>query len=165
MKWDSIDFNKGLITIKHTVVKYTALVEKDKTKNASSYRSFPLLPEMQTLFLDLKRQEAENRKLFGQSYAQNDYVFKWDDGRTFAPDFVSQKFPKLLTQHGLPHIRFHELRHSCASNLIAMGFGLKDVQEWLGHADIQMTANIYSHLDVARKQAMADKLGAVFVTR
>ena len=51
-----------------------------------------------------------------------------------------------------------------ASMLIAMGWSLKDVQEWLGHADIQMTANIYSHLDIARKTSiaasLADKFGA-----
>ena len=61
----------------------------------------------------------------------------------------------LLKKNDLPPIRFHELRHSCASLLLSCGFGLKDVQEWLGHADIKMTANIYGHLDVARKQNMA----------
>jgi integrase len=44
--------------------------------------------------------------------------------------------------------------------LLALGFNLKDVQEWLGHSDIKMTANIYAHLDVTRKQTMADTLGA-----
>lgn len=58
----------------------------------------------------------------------------------------------------MPHIRLHELRHSCASLLINAGFTLKDVQEWMGHADIKMTANIYGHLDVSRKQSMAEKL-------
>lgn len=51
-----------------------------------------------------------------------------------------------------------ELRHSCASLLLSEGFNLKDVQEWLGHADIKMTANIYGHLDVARKKGIADKM-------
>ncbi|MBQ8751735.1 MAG: tyrosine-type recombinase/integrase [Clostridia bacterium] len=58
----------------------------------------------------------------------------------------------------MPHIRFHELRHSCASLLLNSGCSLKDVQEWMGHADIKMTANIYGHLDASRKQGMADKL-------
>ena len=115
---------------------------------------------MCALFLDLKATETENHKLFGKSYVQNDYIFRWTDGRPFAPDFVTQKFSKLLKQHDLPHIRFHDLRHSCASNLLTMGFNLKDVSEWLGHADIQITANIYAHLDVTRKQQMADRLGA-----
>jgi len=61
-------------------------------------------------------------------------------------------------RHSLPRIRFHNLRHNCASLLIAQGFGLKDVQEWLGHADITMTANVYAHLDMKRKQSIADSL-------
>ena len=85
-------------------------------------------------------------------------MFKWDDGRPYSPDYITQKFPALLKAHGMPHIRLHELRHSCASLLINAGFTLKDVQEWMGHSDIKMTANIYGHLDVARKQSIADKL-------
>ena len=64
----------------------------------------------------------------------------------------------LLKKHDLPYIRFHELRHSCASILITLGFSLKDIQEWLGHSDIKMTANIYAHLDVARKNRLAETL-------
>ena len=51
----------------------------------------------------------------------------------------------------MPQIRFHDLRHSCASLLISKGFTLKDIQEWLGHSDIKVTANIYAHLDQVRK--------------
>ncbi|MDR0936844.1 MAG: tyrosine-type recombinase/integrase [Oscillospiraceae bacterium] len=51
-------------------------------------------------------------------------------------------------------------RHSCASLLISLGFSLKDIQEWLGHADITLTANIYSHLDTKRKQGIADSLAS-----
>lgn len=160
LKWDSVDFDAGTITIRRTVSKVTQTVEKDKTKNASSRRSFPLLPEIRQLLLKLRHQEQENRKIFGKSYCENGYIFRWDDGRPYSPDYVSKKFGKLLKQYGLPHIRFHELRHSCASILISMGFNLKDVQEWLGHSDIKMTANIYAHLDVTRKKGMADKLAS-----
>lgn len=96
--------------------------------------------------------------MFGRQYTENCYVFKWDDGTPYRPDYITAKFSDLLKKHGLPHIRFHELRHSCASLLINEGFGLKDVQDCMGHADIKMTANIYGHLDVARKQTMAEKL-------
>ena len=67
--------------------------------------------------------------------------------------------------NGLPRIRFHELRHSCASLLLSHGFTLKDVQEWLGHSDIKMTANVYGHLDVARKQSIADEMSALLSGR
>lgn len=158
LKWDSIDFDAGRLTIRHTVSQVTKPVEKDKTKNASSYRSFPLVDEARSIFLEAKAREKENRLLFGKEYQENEYVFKWDDGHMYAPEYISQKFAALLKKYGLPHIRFHELRHSCASLLLNAGFTLKDVQEWMGHADIKMTADIYGHLDTARKQGMADKL-------
>ena len=158
LKWDSINFEAGTVTIRHTVSGVTKAVEKDKTKNTSSYRSFPLTEEARQIFLAAKEAEEENRRLFRRQYQDNSYVFKWDDGTPYRPDYITAKFSDLLKQHGLPHIRLHELRHSCASLLINEGFGLKDVQDWMGHADIKMTANIYGHLDVARKQTMAEKL-------
>ena len=150
------------MTIRHTVSKVTTVVAKDKTKNASSRRTFPLIPEALEIFREAKRQEDENRVDFGREYQQNSYVFKWPDGHLYSPDYISHRFRTLLKQHGLPHIRFHELRHSCASILIAAGWTLKDVQEWLGHSDVKMTANIYAHLDTARKTNTAESLAGRF---
>lgn len=158
LKWDSIDFESGTVTIQHTVTKVSTLVEKDKTKNASSHRTFPMTDEARSIFVAAKESGKKYRKLFGKDYVINDYVFKWPDGRPYSPDYVTKKFSKLLEENNLPHIRFHELRHSCASLLISLGFSLKDVQEWLGHSDIKVTANIYSHLDVKRKINIADSL-------
>lgn len=163
LQWDSIDFEAKTMTIRHTVAKVTEVIAKDKTKNASSRRTFPLTAEALDIFKVAKCQCEQNRIAFGREYQENSYVFKWADGRPYSPDYVSHRFNDLLKKHNLPHIRFHELRHSCASMLIGMGWTLKDVQEWLGHADIQMTANIYSHLDIARKAniaaSLADKFG------
>lgn len=158
LQWDSIDLEAGTMTIRHTVSKVTEVVAKDKTKNASSRRTFPLTPEAVEIFTKAKEQEERNRAMFGREYQENPYVFKWPDGHPYSPDYISHHFAKVLKRHGLPHIRFHELRHSCASMLINMGFTLKDVQEWLGHSDIKMTANVYSHLDNARKNTIAAKL-------
>lgn len=160
LKWDSVDFERNTLTIRHTVVKVSETIEKDKTKNASSYRSFPLTDEIKAILLNIKELEKQNRKLFGKEYFESDYIFRWDNGVPISPDYVSHKFKKLLKEKGFPHIRFHELRHSCASMLITMGFTLKDVQEWLGHSDIKMTANIYSHIDVTRKKGIADTISA-----
>lgn len=158
LKWDSIDFENEMLTIRHTVVKVYTTVAKDKTKTKSSYRSFPLLPEMRDLFLTLRDEQERNRRLLGRGYVKTDYVFCWPDGRPFTSDYVSHRFGKLLKKYGLPPIRLHDLRHSCASFLINRGFDLKAVQEWMGHADIGTTANIYGHLEIQRKQAMAAKM-------
>lgn len=158
LKWSSIDFEAGTLTIEHVVVKVSKTVAKDKTKTKSSHRSFPLLPEMRELFSTLQKNQRENSRLFGKAYVQTDYVFCWPDGRPFSPDYVSHRFKAILEKNGLPHIRFHELRHSCASLLINNGFGLKDVQEWMGHAEISTTADIYGHLETQRKMQMANAL-------
>ena len=138
------------------------MVAKDKTKTTSSHRTFPLVPEAVEIFKAAKCQEQQNRLAFGKEYQENPYVFKWPDGHTYSPDYVTHRFQDLLKIHNLPPIRFHDLRHSCASLLIAMNWSLKDVQEWLGHSDIQMTANIYSHLDIARKTTIAASLADKF---
>ena len=155
LKWDGLDFENDTLAIRHTVVKVYSTVAKDKTKTKSSYRSFPLPPEMRDLFLSLRADQERNRRLLGKDYVQTDYVFCWPDGRPFTSDYVSHRFGKLLKKYGLPHIRFHDLRHSCASFFINQGCDLKQVQEWMGHSDISTTANIYGHLETQRKNAMA----------
>ena len=60
---------------------------------------------------------------------------------------ASEHFAVLLRRHGLRKIRFHDLRHSCASTMLALGKQMKDIQMWLGHSAIGTTGNIYSHLD------------------
>lgn len=114
LQWDSIDFEAQTMTIRHTVSKVTEVVAKDKTKNASSRRTFPLTPEAIEIFRAAKSQEAQNRIAFGRECKENSYVFKWADGHTYSPDYISHRFNDLLKKHNLPHIRFHELRHSCA---------------------------------------------------
>ena len=84
-------------------------------------------------------------------------------GNIIRPNYVSEQFPKLLKSNGLRPIRFHDLRHSCASLLLANGVPMKQIQEWLGHSDFSTTANIYAHLDYTSKlssaQAMLEGLG------
>ena len=65
----------------------------------------------------------------------------------------------ILKQNGLRPIRFHDLRHSCASLMLANGVPMKMIQDWLGHSDMGTTANIYSHLDAKSKIASAVTIG------
>jgi len=162
LQWDCVDFEANIFTVKRTVVQNKTVTAKEKTKNAPSRRILPLLPQIASMLLHMKEQENINRQLFGKEYHENLYIFKWPDGRPYIPHYISYKFSELLKQHGLPRIRFHDLRHSCASMLIANDFTLKDIQDWLGHANIAMTADIYGHLDMTRKRKMAESMAGKF---
>ena len=165
LKWDSIDFDQNTITIRHTVTSCDLdgkriLVASDTTKTKSSMRTLPLVPFMRERLLALKDEQEDNRRLCGRSYIKDyiGYVCVNEIGDLIKPHYVTESFPKLLKANGLRHIRYHDLRHSCASLLLANGVPMKQIQEWLGHSDFSTTANIYAHLDYSSKLTSADAM-------
>lgn len=86
------------------------------------------------------------------------YVCVHEIGDLIKPHYVTESFPKLLKAKGMRQIRYHDLRHSCASLLLANGVPMKQIQEWLGHSDFSTTANIYAHLDYSSKLTSADAM-------
>lgn len=79
-------------------------------------------------------------------------------GTIISPNYLTDIFHKLLEKNGLRRIRYHDLRHSCASLLLANGVPMKQIQEWLGHSDFSTTANVYAHLDYNSKLSSADAM-------
>ena len=170
LKWDAIDFEANTLEIKHIVTQASidgkkVLVQADRAKTKSSLRTLPLVPPIRDRLLMLKGQQNTYRRLCGKSYNRDylGYLCVDEIGNIIRPNYVSEQFPKLLEKNGLRPIRFHDLRHSCASLLLANGVPMKQIQEWLGHSDFSTTANIYAHLDYASKlssaQAMLEGLG------
>ncbi len=85
-----------------------------------------------------------------------EYIFVDPIGNIIHPDTITRQFKEIVKAAGLREIRFHNLRHSCASLLLSKGAALKEIQDWLGHSDISTTANIYAHLDYSSKVASAN---------
>ena len=165
LKWDAIDFNNNTITIRHTITTFKVdgkqvTVASDTTKTKSSMRTLPLVPLFRERLLALRAEQQENRRLSGKSYNMRyiDYICVDEIGDLTAPNYVTGAFPKLLERNGLRHIRFHDLRHSCASMLLSNGVAMKQIQEWLGHSDFSTTANIYAHLDYHSKLSSAEAM-------
>lgn len=162
LKWDAIDFDNDTLVIKHTVVKHKTIVKKDRTKSKSSRGTFMLLPDVRELLIQVKAQQEADKKAFGRSYVKSDYVFTWPDGHTIRPDYITKRFQKVLENVGFPHMRFHDLRHSCASILYDKGWNVKDIQEWLRHSKLETTMNIYTHISEQRKKILAKDMQGTF---
>ena len=163
LKWSAIDFSNRTITIDHTVVSAKPNGERelfsiDGTKTKSSTRTLPLVPQMEDYLRELLAKQAINKDIMGDSYNGKyvDYICVNAAGDLITPDYVTDKFRQELKKHNLPKIRFHDLRHSCATILLANGVDIKLIQQWLGHSNYSTTANIYAHVDFRSKIATAN---------
>ena len=160
LQWESVDFEHRRIIVQHTaVVLCGKVIFSENTKSESSRRVLPMSESVANYLTHLKERQQYNRERLGNTYCESDFVCTREDGAPINPDFVSHHFPRVVEKSGLPKISFHDLRHSCASLLHASGYDLKDIQIWLGHSDIQTTANIYTHLDTRRMDHMAQAVG------
>ena len=158
LRWQAIDFENDTISINHTVVGGAHIVEKDSTKTYCSERTYQLIPDVKALLLRLKDQQKEYKKRLGSGYHNNDYIFKNPNGVPYRPDSLTRSFKRALARHGLPQMRYHDLRHSTASILVDKGWDINSIKEWLGHADISTTANIYAHISHRKKVSLAQDL-------
>lgn len=115
------------------------------------------LPEQSKL---LAGAQELNKQVCGNcyNYEYDGFVFVDELGERMRANYLTSAFPKFLEDHGLRRMRFHDLRHSCASLLLANGVPLKHIQEWLGHSDFTTTANIYAHLDYKSKITSAQAM-------
>ncbi|MBP3667776.1 MAG: tyrosine-type recombinase/integrase [Clostridia bacterium] len=162
LRWKAIDFEENRITINHTVTEArvdgkTVIIASDRTKTKSSYRSFPMSDTVREKLLAWREVQKRNRKICGNSYNMKDidYVFTDEMGNRFKPRYIEDAFPKILERNGLRKIRFHDLRHTCASLMHKMGLSPKEVQDYLGHSTVSVTLNIYTHLDWSSKENAA----------
>ncbi|MCH5287273.1 MAG: site-specific integrase [Christensenellaceae bacterium] len=165
LKWDAIDFAANTITIKHTVASCVIdgkrmEIASDTTKTKSSMRTLPLVPLFREMLLQLHEEQGINRRLCGRSYCTDflGYICVNEIGERVKPAYLTSALPKMLKKHNMRVIRFHDLRHTCASLLLANGVSMKQIQEWLGHSDFSTTANIYAHLDYHSKLMSADAM-------
>ena len=120
----------------------------------------PLVGSFRDYFMQVKEAQELNKKVCGNcyNYEYDGFVFVDEMGERMKMNYLTSAFPKFLERHGLRRMRFHDLRHSCASLLLANGVPLKHIQEWLGHSDFTTTANIYAHLDYSSKITSAQAM-------
>ena len=161
LRWKDIDFDNNTITICNTITRGNTLIEKERTKTLSSYRTMPLENELREFMLNLKETQKQDKELFGSEYIDNGYVCVWQDGHSLLPEYVSHKFKEIIQKNNMPDITFHGLRHTCATLLLSKGYDIRLIQEYLGHSSVVTTGNIYAHVQFSSKVAMGASLASI----
>jgi integrase len=161
LRWGDIDFDKGTVFVHRTMTRiagYKLVEGEPKTKSS---RRRIVLPAVAVDALKKHRIEQEKLVAAG-NWQDKGIVFCDKNGGFFCPVKLLRWFGRLLKQAGLSHMRFHDLRHSAATILLAAGVHPKVVQELLGHSTIAMTLDTYSHVLPSMQQEAADKMDNLF---
>ena len=171
LKWSCIDFKNKMFIIRHTVTECRIdgknyVVAKDRGKSKKSVRTLPLVPPIEKVLLNMKELEDAHKKFFGKNYNYKDdeYIYKDPNGERVKLDFITQHFTKCVIKPNpqLKRIRFHDLRHSCATLLRSEGVPLEDIQKWLGHSEITTTEKYYAKFEYKAHLRSANKITNAF---
>jgi integrase len=163
LRWNDIHFEEKHLQVYRTVRSFPGrgLVEGEP-KTASSRRKIVLSPFLVDVLKQHRVHQLEARLQAAKTWEDHDLVFCNIYGGFIYASTLHDTFGKLLRDAGLPHMRFHDLRHSAATLLLAKGVHIKVVQELLGHSNIQITLNIYSHVLPSLQEDAMNKLSDLF---
>jgi integrase len=157
LKWQDINFSQNQLQVRRIFTRAPGnrYIEAEP-KTTKSRRNIMLAPMVVELLKQHHIRQLEAKKEAGTDWQERDLVFCTSLGTPLNPNKVIERFKTLLKRAELPDIRFHDLRHSAASILLSMDVHPKVVQELLGHNQISMTMDIYSHvLPTMQKDAMS----------
>ena len=163
LRWQDVDIENAVLSVRRTLTRRGGKVAFGEPKTKKSRRSIRLTPQaVDALRAHLERQ-LRDMEILGDHYQDQGLIFTTDTGAPINPSNLRQRsFTPLLKRAGLPHMRFHDLRHTCATLLLSRGVHPKFVQELLGHATIAITLDTYSHvmpsMGDATAKAMEDAL-------
>jgi len=160
LRWKDVDFDNRMISVQQTLqrIKGKGLVFRDTTKTDGSRRSIAVSESVISMLKRIKKKQAEEKISLGPAYQDYDLVFANPDGTPFNIDYLSREFGRLVRRMNLPHVRFHDLRHTHATLLLQQGEHPKVVSERLGHSTITITMDLYSHVMPNMQKEAAQKL-------
>lgn len=163
LRWSDIDFTKGTLQVSRTLnyLSGHGFVE-GKPKTKSSERSIVLPQFLLDLLQAHHTLQLEKRLEIGAQWVDRDLVFCNKIGDFIVPITLLRQFARVLEDAQLPHMRFHDLRHSAATILISMGVPANVVQELLGHSDVSITLGVYGSVVPSMRKDVADKMDGLF---
>lgn len=159
LEWKHLDFDHNCVHIRQAskYVPGMGVITKEP-KTRSGRRTVDLPQEIMDLLKAHRIEQARQRLAMGPLWVDTDRVFTQDNGKGVFPDSLSQWWRAFLEDNGLPHIRFHDIRHTCATLLLANGIDMKTVSVRLGHSKVSTTMDIYAHALESKNRESADRL-------
>jgi integrase len=160
LRWRDIDLERGCLTV-NCSVEQTKQSLRFKIPKTERSRRMVALPSFAVDMLRAhKREQTEARLKLGPAYQNDDLIFPREDGSPWPPDSFSTAFAAFIRRSDLPHVRFHDLRHSHATQLLKHGVHPKIVSERLGHSKVGITLDTYSHVLPSMQEDAARKIDA-----
>ncbi|MCR5074905.1 MAG: site-specific integrase [Ruminococcus sp.] len=163
LKWDAIDFEAGTLSVCRKVTSifddgHEQLRVDETLKTEASVRTLPLIPHIEKMLKKRLMLEMHYSQMLKSEFDRtfDGFVCRDNTGAIITPEYVTRHFKAVIKKYNLRPLRFHDLRHSCASLLLANGVPMKAIQDWLGHSTFNVTANYYSHLDYQSRISSAE---------
>jgi len=164
LTWDCIDFDTATLTVRYQLQRIAKTLTKVEPKTARSRRTVALPSVVMDALRRHKIRQLEERLLAGSRWQDTGYIFTTTIGTPLDGRSVTRFFTDTLKRADLPHVRFHDLRHGCATLLLMQGASLRAIMETLGHSQIAVTANIYAHVGETIKRETAAMMDAALST-
>jgi integrase len=156
MRWEDIDLDGGSVTVRYALQRIDGTLRLVEPKTSRSRRTVSLPAGVSSALLAHRDRQAFERSFAGDRWVETGLVFTTPKGTPLDARNVVRHFKATLDRAGLPDMRWHDLRHTCASLLLAEGVGPRTIMEILGHSQISLTMNTYSHvMPQANREAAA----------
>lgn len=161
LRWEDVDLTRKVLSVTGTLSRgKDGAYEFGQPKSAAGRRSIALSDSVIKSLQKHRTRQAEIRLRVGALYTDMGMVFASQGGEPLHPNTLARRFKLLIARAGVPTIRFHDLRHTAATLMLAHNVHPKIVQERLGHSDVSMTLNRYSHVTMDMQRQAADVLDA-----
>ena len=168
LRTSDLDWENHILTVRRSATQQTigdrnTVTIKPYTKNRHP-KTFVITDNLTDLLQKLCNEHAQNEEMFGRAYVQdwNGYLMRYKDGQLISPNALTRAFSQFITKHGFKKVRYHDLRHSCASILYSNGTDIMTIQEILGHAQLTTTL-MYTHKLSDRKTLALAQIDAQFL--
>jgi integrase len=163
LRWENIDFVTGFLHVREQIKRIPRTgVHLCELKTDKSRRSLRMPRSVIDALLRRHLIQEAQRIKAGAKWTESGFVFTGPRGDVVAPEKINELHQEMLQRANLPHVRFHDLRHTAATLLLSKGISLKLIQEYLGHANFQITADLYSHLVEAMRDEATQAMNEIF---